>query len=84
MGTVMPYAAVGAARTEAGLLGGPSTNETGWSLGLGAEFMVADQMSLRTEFSTVRFSNVGENVWLPPGAGDYSYDQFTIGLGWHF
>lgn len=83
MGNVMPYAAVGAARSEIGIVGGPTTNETGVSLGLGAEVRVGENVNLRAEYTNVRFNGVGTGVWIGPGV-DYNLEMLTVGLGFQF
>lgn len=83
-GTVMPYFALGLAKADVGIVGGPSTSETGYSLGLGAEMLVGSNMSFRAEYTRVQFDAVGENVFFPPDFADFTYETLTIGAAWHF
>jgi opacity protein-like surface antigen len=83
-GNAMPYLALGIAKTDVGIVGGPSTSENGYSIGLGTEFMVGTNMSLRAEYTRAKFSDVGENVFFPPNFADLEYETFTIGAAWHF
>jgi outer membrane immunogenic protein len=83
-GNVMPYLALGLARTDVGIVGGPSTSEKGYSIGIGTEFMVGSSMSLRAEYNRATFKDVGENVFFPPDFADMEYETFTFGAAWHF
>lgn len=83
-GNVMPYLALGLARTTAGIVGGPSTSESGRSLGLGAEMMVGSNMSLRAEYTRAKFDAIGEAVFFPPDFADLDYEMVSIGAAWHF
>lgn len=83
-GNVMPYLAIGYASTDFQVPGGPSTNEEGWSFGIGAEMMVGTNMSLRAEYSRATFDSVGENVYFAPDQVDIDLDTLSIGLAMHF
>lgn len=83
-GNAMPYLALGLARTDAGIVGGPTTSESGYSIGLGTEFLIGTNMSLRAEYTRAKFSGIGENVFFPPDFADLEYDTFTVGAAWHF
>lgn len=83
-GNAMPYVALGIAKTDAGVFGGPTTSETGYSLGLGTEFLVGTNMSVRAEYNRAYFSDIGENVFFPPDFADLEYEWVTIGAAWHF
>lgn len=83
-GNAMPYLALGLAKTDAGIVGGPSTSETGYSLGLGAEFLVGSNMSVRAEYNRAVFKDVGESVFFPPDFADLEYETLTLGAAWHF
>lgn len=83
-GNVMPYLALGLAQTTAGIVGGPSTSESGLSLGLGAEMMVGSNMSLRAEYTRAKFDAIGELVYFPPDFADLEYEAVSIGAAWHF
>lgn len=82
MGKAMPYLALGAGMTDFGLLGAPQSSETGLSVGLGLEFMVADKLSARMEYTRTDFGG----VWDDFAPGIYSYETETLSLGvmYHF
>ena len=84
MGNLMPYLALGLAKTEFNLLNVLSTDETGITFAVGADYMVNDKMSLRFEYNEARFDGVGAPTILPPGAGDLTVQTLTIGAAFHF
>jgi len=53
-----------------------STTDTGFSFGIGGEFRVGHQTSLTLEWLRL---TTGNNAGF-----DYSADQFTFGVNWHF
>lgn len=81
-GKAMPYVTFGFAKTHVGILSGPSTPETGKSLGVGVEFMVGTNMSVRAEFDQATFKDV-ESTFVPPGT-DLDYQTISIGTAWRF
>jgi outer membrane immunogenic protein len=82
MGNVMPYVALGVVSSDMGVLGGNYGSQSGYSMGLGLEYMVSDAMSLRTEFKQTRYSDVLE-ADLGPG---WSIEDRAIAIGaaFHF
>jgi outer membrane immunogenic protein len=83
MGNAMPYAALGAAWSDMNLIGSPSQNETGWSFGLGLEYLVSTNVSVRAEYTYTRFDDVLEPAFLPPGF-DVTDHALSIGVAMHF
>lgn len=84
MGNLMPYLALGLARTEFNLVNTVFTNETGMTFAVGADYMVNDKMSLRFEYNEARFNDVGEPTILPAGVGELKVKTLTIGAAFHF
>jgi len=83
MGNLMPYAAVGYAAARMNLFGAPSQTEGGWSLGLGFEYMIATNTSLRAEYTYTRFNDVLSPTYLPTG-WDVTDQALTVGVAMHF
>ncbi|MDH3264887.1 MAG: porin family protein [Paracoccaceae bacterium] len=83
MGNAMPYAAIGAASARMNLIGSPTETETGWSVGLGLDYMVATDVSVRAEYTFTRFDDVLSPTYLPPGF-DVTDQALSIGVAMHF
>jgi outer membrane immunogenic protein len=83
MGDFMPYVALGMAETDIGPLGAPfSFSENGIGYGLGVEWMAATNVSVRAEYTAVKFDDFNPG-FLPPGT-EVQYDLLTIGASLHF
>lgn len=84
MGNLMPYMALGLAKTEFNLVNTVFTNETGMTFAVGADYMVNDKMSLRFEYNEARFNDVGEPTIFPPDVADLKVKTLMIGAAFHF
>lgn len=83
MGNLMPYAAAGYAAARMNVVGAPAQTEDGWSLGLGLEYMIGTNMSVRAEYTFSRFDDVLSPTFLPPGH-DVTDQALSIGVAMHF
>lgn len=85
-GKVMPYVTAGWAQADFNVnSGGPvfSGSEDGYTMGLGLEYMISNNMSARVEYGVTKFDNVFSPL-VAPEQIDASYDAITVGMAWHF
>jgi outer membrane immunogenic protein len=84
--TWMVYGKAGGAWMNAdyNFIGGPSTNDTrgGWNVGIGAEYMIAPQWSVKAEYNYLDFGK-DNNVALQTGI-DTQVNEFKFGVNYHF
>jgi outer membrane immunogenic protein len=66
---ILPYVEAGVAFV--GATNGNNDTETGYTVGAGVEFMLADQLSANVEYRYVNVNNLNDN-------------QFRVGLNYHF
>lgn len=77
--SVLPYIEAGVAFANA-TVGGVSNTHTGWTAGVGAEFMLANQLSANVEY---RYSDYGSQTY--GGTSVHLTDnQIRVGLNYHF
>lgn len=81
-GNSMPYVALGLAKTNFGISGGPASSENGYSVGVGMEFMVGTNMSIRAEFTKATFKGIGNGFMEP--SPDLGLETVSIGAAFHF
>lgn len=80
LGQVMPYAEAGVAFANA--TGGAYTaNHTGWTVGAGAEFMLATNLSANVEY---RYSDYGTQTYGGTTAVSLTDSTVRVGLNYHF
>lgn len=83
LGGVLPYVAFGIAQSEASIVGTPfSEGLDGMSFGLGVEYMLNEQISMRVDYTsaTVDTDVVGP---FPPGY-EATINMISIGAAFHF
>jgi len=84
VGSVLPYveAGVAFANATAAATGAPSVSNThtGYTLGAGVEFMLADQLSANVEY---RYNNYGSATYNGTPI-NFTDNQVRIGLNYHF
>jgi outer membrane immunogenic protein len=83
MDTVMPYVAVGYAQSTTGIFATPLTQDmSGYSFGLGVEFMVGGNMSIRMEYGQAVLD--GEtSAGFPPNP-EATVETLNLGAAFHF
>ena len=84
MDNIMPYIALGMAKTDLNLAGVIVTDESGITFAVGLDYMMNDKMSLRFEYNEARFNSVGEPTIFPPDVADLKIKTLTIGAAFHF
>lgn len=102
MGRVLTYVTGGVAYGELGVrgdqnsgglfTGSVSTTKAGWAAGVGAEYALTDNLSLKSEYLYTEFSGVRAPAYglaLLPVVGEFSTSSFRthltrVGLNWRF
>lgn len=84
MDNIMPYIALGMAKTDFNIAGVIVTDESGITFAVGLDYMMNDKMSLRFEYNEARFNSVGEPTIFPPDVADLKVKTLTIGAAFHF
>lgn len=83
-GNIMPYVAAGVSRAKFEVPSAPiSSNETGYNVGFGLEYMFSNNMSARVEYGVTRFDNVFEPLTAPDEANN-THKAITVGMAFHF
>ena len=81
---LLPYVEAGVAFANAtvpGVTGGNPTY-TGYTVGAGLEFMIADKISANVEY---RYTNYGSQTFgTPSGTDSYTDNTLRVGLNYHF
>ena len=84
MDNIMPYVALGMAKTDFNVASTIFSDETGITFAVGMDYMMNDKMSLRFEYNEARFNSVGEPTIFPPDVADLKVKTLTIGAAFHF
>ncbi|MDQ0391744.1 outer membrane protein [Labrys monachus] len=87
MGNLMPYVKAGLAVGDVELkASGASASQTraGWTAGVGAEYMVTPQISVRAEYNYTDYSRTNYTLGLTPASAGYSGSDIKLGVNYHF
>jgi outer membrane immunogenic protein len=87
MGNLMPYIKAGLAVGNVELKAlGASDNQTrvGWTAGLGAEYMITPQISVRAEYNYTDYSRTDYNLGLTAASAGYGGSDIKLGVNYHF